>query len=218
MTFDVVEAFRESFVMVILLLCSLVSITFIIERWLFFRKARLNVGSFMSKVKGYLKEGKFDDALKFCDSIQTPLSKVIRTGLANRNLPRLDLEEAMSNTRLEELVRMERFLGVLGTMGNTAPLIGLFGTVIGIMRAFHDLAVSGSGGPSVVAAGIAEALLTTAAGLVVAIPAVMLYNYYLKKVKNHTIEMVTCGKKLVILLKANTNKSTDEGTEIIYED
>src|SRR5688500_20376815 len=74
----------------------------------------------------------------------------------------------------EQRLLFERNLGVLGTMGNTAPLIGLLGTVWGIMRAFHDLASTGSAGPSVVAAGIAEALFTTAAGLVVAVPAVML--------------------------------------------
>jgi biopolymer transport protein ExbB/TolQ len=164
----------------------------------------------MLSIKKYLSEGRFDEAVKFCESMKVPLSKVIKTGLVNRTLSRGDLEEAMANTRLEELVRMERFLGVLGTMGNTAPLIGLFGTVIGIMRAFHDLAVSGSGGPSVVAAGIAEALLTTAAGLAVAIPAVMLYNYFLKKVKNFSIEMVVCSRKLLIMLKSNPGEFHEE--------
>ena len=75
---------------------------------------------------------------------------------------------------------LEKNLGFLGTMGNTAPLIGLLGTVWGIMRAVHDMASTGSAGPSVVAAGVAEALFTTAAGLVVAVPAVMLYNHFLR--------------------------------------
>jgi biopolymer transport protein TolQ len=81
----------------------------------------------------------------------------------------------------EQRLRFERNLGWLGTMGNTAPLIGLLGTVWGIMRAFHDLARTGSAGPSVVAAGIAEALFTTAAGLMVAVPAVMLYNHFVRR-------------------------------------
>jgi biopolymer transport protein ExbB len=212
MTFDVVEAFRGSFVMVILLICSVISIAFIVERLWFFRRAHVNSTKFMLSIRKYLSEGRFEDAVKFCESVKAPLSKVIKTGLINRVLPRGDLEETMANARLEELVRMERFLGVLGTMGNTAPLIGLFGTVIGIMRAFHDLAVSGSGGPSVVAAGIAEALLTTAAGLVVAIPAVMLYNYFLKKVKNFSIEMVVCSRKLLIMLKSNGEFHEGEGS------
>jgi biopolymer transport protein ExbB len=76
---------------------------------------------------------------------------------------------------------LERNLGILGTMAAVAPLVGLLGTVWGIMRAFHDMAVSGSAAPSVVAAGVAEALVTTAAGLVVAVPAVMLYNYFARR-------------------------------------
>jgi biopolymer transport protein ExbB len=77
---------------------------------------------------------------------------------------------------------MERNLGLIGTMGNVAPLIGLLGTVFGIMRAFHDMANTGSAGPSVVAAGVAEALLTTGAGLVVAVPAVMIYNHFVRRI------------------------------------
>jgi biopolymer transport protein ExbB/TolQ len=82
----------------------------------------------------------------------------------------------------EQRLQLERNLGVLGTMGNTAPLIGLLGTVWGIMRAFHDMASTGSAGPSVVAAGVAEALFTTAAALVVAVPSVMLYNQYVRRI------------------------------------
>lgn len=99
---------------------------------------------------------------------------------------------------------MERNLGFLGTMGNTAPLLGLLGTVWGIMRAFHDMARTGSAGPSVVAAGVAEALFTTAAGLVVAVPAVMIYNHFVRRTgimltvaENHarTLRMNVGGRK-----------------------
>jgi biopolymer transport protein TolQ len=102
----------------------------------------------------------------------------------------------MSIALSEQRLLLERNLGFLGTMGNTAPLIGLLGTVWGIMRAFHDMARTGSAGPSVVAAGVAEALFTTAAGLVVAVPAVMLYNHFLRRMgvmlteaENHTRRM-----------------------------
>jgi len=91
------------------------------------------------------------------------------------------VEERMQIALSEQRLLFERNLGILGTMGNTAPLIGLLGTVWGIMRAFHDLASTGSAGPSVVAAGIAEALFTTAAGLLVAVPAVMLYNHFTRR-------------------------------------
>src|SRR5204862_5636554 len=94
------------------------------------------------------------------------------------HLPTESVDEKMQIALSEQKLQLERHLGWLGTMGNTAPLIGLLGTVWGIMRAFHDMARTGSAGPSVVAAGIAEAPFTTAAGLLVAVPAVMLYNYF----------------------------------------
>ena len=90
-------------------------------------------------------------------------------------------EEKLQIARSEQRLLLDRNLGMLGTMGNTAPLIGLLGTVWGIMRAFHDMARTGSAGPSVVAAGVAEALFTTAAGLLVAVPAVLLYNHLVRR-------------------------------------
>ena len=94
-------------------------------------------------------------------------------------------EEKLQIALSEQRLLLERNLGFLGTMGNTAPLIGLLGTVWGIMRAFHDMARTGSAGPSVVAAGVAEALFTTAAGLLVAVPAVMLYNHFVAPHRRH---------------------------------
>jgi biopolymer transport protein ExbB/TolQ len=89
---------------------------------------------------------------------------------------------------------------VLGTLGNSCPFIGLFGTVVGIIKAFHDLAVSGSGGPTVVAAGIAEALVSTAAGLAVAIPCVVFFNYFMRKVKTMDVEMEAVSKRFLTIL------------------
>ncbi len=113
--------------------------------------------------------------------------------LKNTDLSPEAQEEKLQIALSEQRMQLERNLGFLGTMGNTAPLIGLLGTVWGIMRAFHDMARTGSAGPSVVAAGVAEALFTTAAGLVVAVPAVMLYNHFLRRMgvmlteaENHT--------------------------------
>ena len=95
---------------------------------------------------------------------------------------------------------MTQMVPFLATTGNTAPFIGLFGTVVGIIRAFHSLSVSGSAGPSVISAGIAEALVTTAAGLVVAVPAVVFYNYYLRRVETVMNEIESVSKKVLVLL------------------
>ena len=91
---------------------------------------------------------------------------------------------------------------VLGTLGNTVPFVGLFGTVVGIIKAFRDLALAGAGGPAVVAKGIAEALIATAGGLAVAIPAVIVYNYFMRKVKDTSVEMEVASARFVVMIGA----------------
>src|SRR4029077_19217502 len=113
------------------------------------------------------------------------------------------VEEKLQIALSEQKLELERNLGVIGTMGNTAPLIGLLGTVWGIMRAFHDMAQTGSAGPSVVAAGVAEALFTTAAGLLVAVPAVMLYNHFVRRIA----VMLTVAENHARTLRIETNAS-----------
>ena len=112
----------------------------------------------------------------------------------------------MSIALSEQRLLLERNLGFLGTMGNTAPLIGLLGTVWGIMRAFHDMASTGSAGPSVVAAGVAEALFTTAAGLLVAVPAVLLFNHFTRRVA----VMLTVAENHARALRLALESSTPE--------
>jgi biopolymer transport protein ExbB len=106
----------------------------------------------------------------------------------------------MDATAIEQRNKLEKNLNVLGTLGNISPLIGLFGTVVGIIRAFHSLAVSGTAGPSVISAGIAEALITTASGLVVAIPAVIFYNYFLRRVSTIMSDIESVSKKVLVML------------------
>lgn len=186
-TVDLMEVIRRSFTMVILVFCSVLALSFAVERWWFFRRIKLDVENFMTIVKKYIEERKFNEALDRCKSTQNPLARLVEVGIMNHQKTKSQLIELMNATRLEERLKMERFTIVLGTLGTICPFIGLFGTVIGIIKAFHDLAVSGSGGPSVVAAGISEALLTTATGLAIAIPSVVLFNYFMRKVRNLSI-------------------------------
>lgn len=193
--------FKESFTLVILLFCSVLSVTFAIERWFYFRKARqAKVDEFLSQISGMLKDGKIDKALEFTSKTDSPLSRLFHYALEHREMQRRDLEELLATKRQEERLGLERNLGVLGTMGNIAPFIGLFGTVIGIIKAFRDLALSGTGGPTVVAKGIAEALVATAGGLAVAIPAVIIYNYYMRKTKVIASELEIFSARLVIMI------------------
>jgi len=194
------EILKQSFTLVILLCCSVVSVAFAIERWWYFRKARVDGDRLLAGVQKLLSEGKADQAKAACQRNPAPVSQLVYYGLLHANRAKADIEELLSSKRLEERLKMERNLVVLGTMGNTAPFIGLFGTVIGIIKAFRDLALAGAGGPAVVAKGIAEALVATAGGLAVAIPAVIIYNFYMRRVKSLSVEMEVVSSRLLVML------------------
>lgn len=178
---DWMEMLRTSPVMVMILACSVVTVGFAIERTMFYWKFRNSPEAQLREARERLKNGQFREAVWQCNATAHPVGVVAAQLLDHSHLDAEGQEEALQIALSEQRLRLERNLGVLGTMGNTAPLIGLLGTVWGIMRAFHDLARTGSAGPSVVAAGVAEALLTTAAGLMVAVPAVMLYNHFVRR-------------------------------------
>lgn len=197
---DFVQIFRSSFTLVILLICSILAVAFMVERFLFFRRAKVDSTRLLSRIKMAMESDNMQEAISVCERDRSPVAAVLRTGLMNYKLPYHQLEELLTATREEERVKLERYLGVLGTLGNSCPFIGLFGTVVGIIKAFHDLAASGSGGPTVVAAGIAEALVATAGGLLVAIPCVMVFNYFMRKVKNMDVEMEVTAKRFLTIL------------------
>lgn len=190
------EILKSSFTMVILIGCSILSLTITIERWLFFRKIKANM-NLLGQIDHLVSGNKLKDALSICEKQPGPITNVVKAAIVNHQKSKEQVSDLLTAVRLEEKTKMENLLSILGTMGNTAPFIGLFGTVVGIIKAFHDLARSGSGGPSVVAAGIAEALVATAAGLAVAIPAAVIYNYFLRKVKVVSTAMEATSLKIL---------------------
>jgi biopolymer transport protein ExbB len=202
------ETVSSSPTFIILFGCALVVAAFMFERWNYFRRINIDAEMFVKTMTKNLAAGDTRACLEFCGTSRAPLAAVARTGFENVALGEKSVIELMDATALEEKMKMERFLSVLGTMGNIAPFIGLFGTVVGIIRAFHDLATAGTGGPSVVAAGIAEALITTAAGLVVAIPAVISYNYFLRRVGTIMSEIESATKKLRVMMGSSEEAGT----------
>jgi biopolymer transport protein ExbB len=139
-------------------------------------------------------------AISVCAASISSLAIVVRAGLETKSKGAKATEEIMEATAMEERTKLEKNLNILGTLGNIAPLIGLLGTVLGIISAFHAMAISGTAGPSVISAGIAEALLTTAAGLIVAVPAVVFYNSYLRRVNNIMTDIEAASKKVTVML------------------
>ncbi len=179
--FDWINAMRQSPVMVIILICSVLTFGFALERAMYYWKRRGNPDGVLATAMIALRSGNREEAIRACTSSPHPVGPVAAEAIRSLDMPADAAEEKLHITLSEQKLQLERNLGFIGTMGNTAPLIGLLGTVWGIMRAFHDMASTGSAGPSVVAAGIAEALFTTAAGLLVAVPAVLVYNHFVRR-------------------------------------
>jgi len=191
------------FTIYILLACSILSLTIIIERVRYYRKrSRIKRTDFMLKVTKELVKGELSKALVICKNTDTPFSNVVHSGL---NLCGHS-EEFISNTMEREITietnKLESYTSIVGTIGSTAVYIGLFGTVLGIIRAFHDISLSGAGGISVVINGISEALACTAVGLCVAVPAVVAYNYFIKKIDSFISDMELCASETMDLLAA----------------
>jgi len=197
---DYMQVLRSSWVIVLMLFLSILVVGVAIERFFYFARTKLDSEKFLAKIKSYIVDGNYKEAIDFCKTQKGIIPIVVREGLEERKLPREEVSKLMDASRAEQKVNLERYLGILGTLGNTAPFIGLLGTVLGIIKAFKDLAASAGAGPEVVMVGIAEALIATAFGLGVAIPAVILFNYYMKKVKNIDVELVTVVNKVLVLM------------------
>jgi len=163
-----------------LLGCSVVTLAVAIERIVFYWKRRGFPTALQNRVLDLVRRGQRRDAEWACSETVHPFGPVAAT-LFTGDPKAPTAEEKIRIALSEQKLLLEKNLGVLGTMAAVAPLIGLLGTVVGIMRAFHDMSRVGNAAPSVVAAGVAEALVTTAAGLVVAVPAVMLYNHFARR-------------------------------------
>jgi biopolymer transport protein ExbB len=188
----------------LLLLCSLLSFGVMINRWLYYRSCRLNAPEFFQKFRRtHKKADDLGSLMVLCDESPGPLPALLKEGVRRvmeKSVRRDELEAALQRHARYLLVDMEKFLVVLATIGSVAPFIGLFGTVMGVMRSFRDLAQAGSGGATVVAAGIAQALIATAAGLLVAVPAVVAYNYFIRVIKRTGTELeLAIGEALDVL-------------------
>lgn len=194
---NILEVLRTSFTLWILIFCSMLALGVALERWWFFRTTQVDIQWLVKSLKRLIDNRNFDEAVKFCDSHPSLPARVMRVLVGNHELSRLELDELADNSIREERLQAEKFLGILGTLGSMSPFIGLFGTVIGIIRAFHQLAVSNAaGGASTVAAGISEALVATAAGLFVAIPCIVGFNYFSNRIKKLTGELEVNTKKI----------------------
>jgi len=206
-------------VVIVLFIQSAWSIGVMIDRWIAFSAARKQSRTFAPQVAGALREGKIEEAIRVAErNKKSHLAKVVTAGLQefrahqeSSDIPGEEIEASKrALERAEAIVHAElkRGLGGLATIGATAPFIGLLGTVVGILNAFKEIAAQKATGLAAVAGGISEALVTTALGLFVAIPAVMMYNYFSSKVEAFDVEMDNSSSELIdYFLKRRARRS-----------
>jgi len=189
------------FTMVILLSCSVVSLAIIIERCIYYhRRSRIKRTEFLQDIRQELEKGNMKRAIEICKNTDSPFASVVNSGLNLSGHSEVVISNTMEREVAIQTVKLERLTSVVGTIGSTAVYIGLFGTVLGIVRAFRDISLTGAGGISVVISGISEALACTAAGLSVAVPAVIAYNYFIKKVDNFITDMELAASEILDLI------------------
>lgn len=203
---DIMEVMRTSATLMVLFFCSIVAVMVMLNRMWVFRQNKVDSKWLLKRVRRGILEARWQEIIAFLSKRKGSIALIFREGIQRRTLSKGDMEEYLANLISEENIRLEKYLNILGTLGSMTPFIGLLGTVIGIIRAFRDLAAASGGGPSVVASGIAEALVATAGGLIVAIPALMFFNYFISRVKVMNSEMEIAARNLVLLLYAQEER------------
>jgi biopolymer transport protein ExbB len=181
--------------------CSVVALSITIERFWSLRRATIDTREFMDTIRSILRQNRFHEAIELCERTDGPIARILLAGLLKHNRSKEDIREAIEDAGHLEIPRLERYLSALATCANIAPLLGLLGTVAGMITAFLAIQTKkGQVNPSDLAEGISSALVTTAAGLTVAIPALVVYNYFVTRVDNMVLEMEISSSELVELL------------------
>ena len=191
-----------------LAIMSIWSLSITIKKWWDLRKAQSETRRFAPEFSQFLEEDNLTEAIRLAESYKKSHVAIVLGGalgevkplIADGSVTVADInsaERAVERNMLLELTNLKRGLAVLATVGSTAPFVGLLGTTMGIVDAFTGMAQSGSGGLAAIGGGIAEALITTAFGLLVAIPAVWAYNYFTTKIDNLTAEMTYVSKEMI---------------------
>jgi biopolymer transport protein ExbB len=215
---------KGGFLMYPIFICSLIAVTIFFDRMFYLKSVKTKSNRFVLRVKNLVKKGSIELAISACRKSPTPISKIMLAGLMKFGQGRDEMKEAIEDSANQEIPVLERNLSTLSTIGNITPLLGLLGTVFGMVKAFNVIAVMGVGKPEALAGGISEALLTTAFGLSIAIPTIVVYNYLSHRVDKLIREMEVNCVDLVDLLtyqEANHSKvirdNNNRGGEIEYE-
>lgn len=193
-----------------LLVLSILGVAVTIWRWWVLRRVNKTVPRFMKELRSRLVAGDIESAIQVCERHPSPVSSMVKAGLLRNGRPRDEIEKALEDASAHELAVLEKGLPVLATVAMVAPLLGFLGTVTGMINSFEALAAVGLNDPAAVASGISEALITTAAGLIIAIPVQMAYNYFLTRVNALVRNMESAA---LVVLEAVSDLAASRGLE-----
>ena len=182
-----------------LLISSVMALTIIVDRFIYFTRIKSSDESLSQKIISLIKDNEIKAAIALCETSKSPLSNIITAGLKNTKISK----ELMQSQANKELPKLERFIAALSTISTVAPLLGLLGTILGMIQSFAVISMVGSGRPTALASGIANALLTTAAGLIIAIPSVVFYNYFVNTVNKRILFMENLSNEISDFLDNN---------------
>ena len=182
-----------------LLISSVMALTIIVDRFIYFTKIKSLDDSLSQKIVSLIKENEIKTAIALCETSKSPLSNIIIAGLNNSKASK----EYMQSQANKELPKLERFIAALSTISTVAPLLGLLGTILGMIQSFAVISTVGSGRSTALASGIANALLTTATGLIIAIPSVVFYNYFVNTVNKKILFMENLSNEISDFLDKN---------------
>jgi biopolymer transport protein ExbB len=192
---------KGGIVMYPLLLCSLLAVYIVVDRIRNLRQASVNSRELLTKAKTLLLQGNETALRLLLDETPGPVSRVLLTGYELRTLPREEIVEGVKETAITEIQRMNRFLPTLSTIVSISTLLGLLGTILGLIQIFNVIAGGRIGDAEALAAGIGQALITTAFGLMIAIPALIFHNYLQEKVDALAADMEKSLHELVNFIK-----------------
>jgi len=187
-----------------ILLCSIFAFALVLEKFLYLRRINTDTRKFLNSILEKMKHHETKDALGICESTKSPIANILKAGILKYDRTRAQIKEAIEDASLYEIPRLEKNLSTLATLAHISPLLGLLGTVTGMVRCFQIIQAKATSfhpiSPGDLAGGIWEALLTTVAGLVVAIPTFVAYNYLVNRVNNLILEMEKGATELVNFL------------------
>ena len=195
------QVFKSSIVMVILLLSSILAVGLILERFWYFLRNRFNPDKGLAEFQKQLSTNGTEKTLVWARNQKHPLGRMFTTALENTALSSEQLYGVLYGMIIRERLRFEKLLGGMGTLANAATLLGLLGTVTGLIRAFGNIAATGSGGPAVVASCISEALVATAFGLFIGIPTLFFANYFAKKASDLASTLESTSDLVVVIME-----------------